>query len=206
MTASLGNSSLIDTSVPHRSIFGKTTSTSLTARHHRNFSLTMHDLQTDLTFAQHAAPSPPNEVNNPPDLSALYLHTTIADSLAAPVQGSSLTSDLHHLARLLALRINADNDARTDTWLDLEIEERILLIQSYDPEYITTQILKLEAEKGLEELKAARNALRYCIPEGVNEEVEGVIELVDGLVMGVEEEWNKAFWVDARRKLEGLGR
>jgi len=58
----------------------------------------------------------------------------------------------------------------------------------------------------VEMLKAARNALRYCIPEGVNREVEGVIGLVDGLVVSVEEKWNMAFWQDARRQLQGLGR
>ena len=170
----------------------------------------MQDLRQALSTTQPTTSPTAKEDSAPHDDSAIYVHAAITeslqDSLAAPVQGSSLTSDLHHLARLLVLRINADNDARIDAWLDSEIEERILLIQSYDPDYVTTQILKLEAEKGLEELKAARNALRFCIPEGVNREVEGVIALVDGLVVGVEEEWNTAFWRDARRKLEGLGR
>jgi len=58
----------------------------------------------------------------------------------------------------------------------------------------------------VEMLKAARNALRFSIPEGFNREVEGVICLVDRLVVSVEEKWNMAFWMDARRKLEGLGR
>jgi len=166
----------------------------------------MKDPEINLSTTQHTASPASNEAHEPPDNHPIYLHTTITDSLSAPVWGSCLTSDLHHLARLLNLRINADNDAQIDAWLDLEIEERILLIQSYDPDYITTQILKLEAEKGVEMLKAARNALRYCIPEGVNREVEGVIGLVDGLVVSVEEKWNMAFWMDARRKLEGLGR
>ena len=166
----------------------------------------MQDPEINLSTTQPATSPASNEANSPTNFPAIYLHTTITDSLAAPVQGSSLTSDLHHLASLLNLRINADNDARTDAWLDLEIEERILLIQSYDPDYIITQILKLEAEQGVEQLKAARNALRYCIPAGVNREVEGVIGLVDALVESVEEKWNMAFWMDARRKLEGLGR
>ncbi len=166
----------------------------------------MQDPEINLSTTQPATSPESNEANSPPNFPAIYLHTTITDSLAAPVQGSSLTSDLHHLASLLNLRINADNDARTDAWLDLEIEERILLIQSYDPDYIITQILKLEAEQGVEQLKAARNVLRYCIPAGVNREVGGVIGLVDALVESVEEKWNMAFWMDARRKLEGLGR
>jgi len=192
--------------VPHRSIFGKTTPPFPTARHHQLLSPTMQDPETNVSTTQPTTSPASNEANSSPNDPATYLHTTITDSLSAPVWGSSLTSDLHHLARLFNLRINADNDARIDAWLDLEIEERILLIQSYDPDYITTQILKLEAEKGVEMLKAARNALRFSIMEGVNREVEGVIGLVDGLVVAVEEKWNRAFWMDARRKLEGLGR
>lgn len=170
----------------------------------------MQDLREALPTTQNPASPAAEEPSDPHDDSAIYVHAAITESLqaslSAPVQGSSLTADLYHLASLLNLRINADNDAHIDAWLDLEIEERILLIQSYDPDYITMQILKLEAEKGVELLKAARNALRYCIPAGVNGDVEGVIELVDGLVVSVEEKWNMAFWRDARRKLEGLGR
>jgi len=166
----------------------------------------MQDPEPNLSTTQPPTSQASNEAHSPPHSPAIYLHTTITDSLSAPICGSSLVGDLHHLARLLNLRINTDNDARIDAWLDLEIEERILLIQSYDADYVTTQILKLEAEKGVEMLKAARNALRFSIPEGFNREVEGVICLVDRLVVSVEEKWNMAFWMDARRKLEGLGR
>jgi len=170
----------------------------------------MQDLEINLSTTQNTASSAANEDSNPHDDSAIYVRAAITESLqaslSAPIQGSSLTGDLHHLASLLNLRINADNDEQIDAWLDLEIEERILLIQSYDPDYVTTQMSRAEAEKGVEMLKAARNALRYSIPEGVNRELGGVILLVDGLVERVEENENTAFWQDARRKLEGLGR
>ena len=170
----------------------------------------VQDLDNKHSSTQHFATSEALQATTPNDhfnfLEPADIIESLTTSLRAPVHGSSFTGDLQHLANLLELRIREDNDEGFDMWLNEEIEERILMVQSYDSDFIIAEMLKEEAEKSMENVKAARNGLRYTIAEGLNTEVDKIVVGVDGLVEYIEENCDKALWLEARRKLERLGR
>ena len=169
-----------------------------------------HEPSSHNSFSKTIAPSGSHQVDVASEDAHFCEHVAVPESLkaalAAPVCGSSLSQDLQHLNRLIDLRIYEDNDEIASRWLDKEIEDRILMIRSYDIEDVAAEMSKQEASKEIEKIQSERNVLRCNVPEGSDKGVDRVVAQIDEFLTYMEESWIKDFWAEAKKKLEGLGR